>query len=70
MLRTGAGPKMFVGERVRRLREQQRISQAALARAVGLSPSYLSQIECEQRPLPRPIMHRLAEHLNVQLTVF
>ena len=70
MLRTGAGPKMFAGERIRRLREQHRISQAALARAIGLSPSYLSQIECDQRPLPRPVMHRLAEYLDVQLTVF
>ena len=70
MLRTGAGPKMFVGERVRRLREQQRISQGALARAIAVSPSYMSQIECDQRPLPRPVMHRLAEHLGVSLTVF
>ena len=70
MLRTGAEPKMFVGERVRRLREQQQISQAALARAIGLSPSYLSQIECDQRPLPRPVMHRLAAHLKVRVTVF
>ena len=70
MLRTGARPKLFVGERIRRLREARRISQAALARAIGLSPSYLSQIECDQRPLPRPVMHRLAEHLDVELSVF
>ncbi len=70
MLRTGAAPRLFVGERVRRLREQHRISQAALARSVDLSPSYLSQIECDQRPLPRRIMHRLAEHLGVSVSAF
>ncbi len=70
MLRTGSGPKLFAGERIRRLREQRRISQAALARGIGLSPSYLSQIECDQRPLPRPVMRRLAEHLGVQVTLF
>ena len=68
MLRTGAVPKLFAGERLRRLREQHRMSQAALARLVGLSPSYLSQIECDQRPLPRRIMHRLAEHLGVAVS--
>ena len=70
MLRTGSGPKLYVGERVRRLREQRRISQAALARGIGLSPSYLSQIECDQRPLPRPVMHRMAEHLGVPVATF
>ncbi len=70
MLRTGAGPKLYVGERVRRLREQRRISQAALARGIGLSPSYLSQIECDQRPLPRPVLHRMAEHLGVPVSTF
>ncbi len=70
MLRTGAAPKLYAGERLRRLRTQRRISQAALARSIGLSPSYLSQIECDQRPLPRPVLHRVAEHLGVPASAF
>ena len=70
MLRTGAAPRLFVGERLRRLREQHGISQAALARSIGLSPSYLSQIECDQRPLPRRVLHRLAAHLGVSASAF
>ncbi len=70
MLRTHAAPKMFAGERVRRLREQHQTSQAATARAIGLSPSYLSQIECNQRPLTRPVMYRLASYLKVPLSAF
>ncbi len=70
MLRTGAAPRLFVGGRLRRLREQHRISQAALARSIGLSPSYLSQIECDQRPLPRRVMHRLAERLGISVSAF
>ena len=70
MLRTGAAPKVFAGERLRRLREQRHISQAALARQVGLSSSYLSQIECNQRPLPRRVMHLLAKRLDVSVSAF
>ena len=70
MLRTGAAPKLFAGERLRRLRGQHRLSQVALARSIGLSPSYLSQIECDQRPLPRRIMHLLAERLGVCISAF
>ncbi len=70
MLRTGAAPKLFAGERLRRLREQHQLSQAALARSIGLSPSYLSQIECDQRPLPRRVMHLLAEQLAVSVSTF
>ena len=70
MLRTNAPRRLFVGERLRRLREQHRISQAALARSINLSPSYLSQIECDQRPLPRRILHCLAERLGVSVSAF
>ena len=36
--------KTFMGVRLRRLREERGMTQAALARALDLSPSYLNQI--------------------------
>ncbi len=46
------------------------MSQAALSRAVGISPSYLNQIERDQRPLPRTVLHRLCDVLGVGIEHF
>ena len=62
--------KLFAGERVRRLREGAGLNQAAIARALNLSPSYLNQIEHNQRPLPRPVMRRLCERFGVGIGYF
>jgi XRE family transcriptional regulator, fatty acid utilization regulator len=51
--------KMFVGAQVRRAREERGLTQAALARLAGISPSYLNQIERDQRPLTVPVLLRL-----------
>jgi len=40
------------GEKLRALREKKGISQAALAKAVGVSPAYLSALEHGQRGKP------------------
>lgn len=53
--------KLFVGPRVRRLREQQGWSQALLAERLALSLSYVSQIENNQRPVTAPVLLKLAE---------
>lgn len=61
--------KAYLGVRLRRLREERGITQAALARALELSPSYLNQIEQNQRPLTVPVLLKLnaAFGLDVQL---
>lgn len=51
--------KMFVGAQVRRAREERGLTQAALARLIAISPSYLNQIERDQRPLTVPVLLRL-----------
>jgi predicted transcriptional regulator/transcriptional regulator with XRE-family HTH domain len=51
--------KMFVGAQVRRAREERGLTQAALARLIGISSSYLNQIERDQRPLTVPVLLRL-----------
>lgn len=57
--------KIFAGERLRRLRSRHGMRQAALARELGLSPSYLSQIEADERPLPASVIERLAARFGV-----
>ncbi len=62
--------KLFAGQRLRRLRESAGESQAALARGLAVSPSYLNQIERDQRPLPRRVLQRICEHFAIGLDYF
>lgn len=48
-----------LGVRLQRLRERHALSQAALARSLGISASYLNQIERNQRPLTLAVRLRL-----------
>ncbi len=56
-----ADRKLFAGHAVRRLRRQMGLTQAAMAEALGVSPSYLNLVERNQRPLSASLMLRLAE---------
>ncbi|MBQ5459475.1 MAG: helix-turn-helix transcriptional regulator, partial [Rhodocyclaceae bacterium] len=51
--------KNFMGIRLRRLRAQRGMSQSALAQALELSPSYVNQMEQNQRPLTAAVLLRL-----------
>lgn len=62
--------KLFAGSRVRRLRESRAMGQADLARAIGVSPSYLNQIEHDRRPLSAAILLRLTEVMGVEVDAF
>ncbi|MDH0863164.1 short-chain fatty acyl-CoA regulator family protein [Mitsuaria sp. GD03876] len=59
----GPGPsrKLFIGPRIRRLREQMQWNQAELASRLALSLSYVSQIETNQRPVTASVLIKLAE---------
>lgn len=57
--------KTYAGARLRRLREERRLSQAELARALAISPSYLNQMEHDSRPLTVPVLLRLTETFGV-----
>lgn len=59
-----------MGVRLRALREQRNMTQAALAQALKLSPSYLNQMENNQRPLSVPVLLRLQSSLGVDLQFF
>uniref|UniRef100_A0AAU2VFQ9 Short-chain fatty acyl-CoA regulator family protein n=1 Tax=Streptomyces sp. NBC_00003 TaxID=2903608 RepID=A0AAU2VFQ9_9ACTN len=57
--------KTYAGARLRRLREERRMSQAELARVLAISPSYLNQMEHDSRPLTVPVLLRLTETFGV-----
>jgi predicted transcriptional regulator/transcriptional regulator with XRE-family HTH domain len=62
--------KAYAGARLRRLREERGLSQAALARLLDISPSYLNQLEHDARPLTVPVLLRLTEALGVEAGYF
>ncbi|MBZ3901878.1 MULTISPECIES: short-chain fatty acyl-CoA regulator family protein [Streptomyces] len=62
--------KTYAGTRLRRLREDRRMSQAEMARVLGISPSYLNQMEHDSRPLTVPVLLRLTEAFGVDAGFF
>lgn len=62
--------KLFLGSKIRRLREQYPLTQAELAVRLGLSASYLNQIENDQRPLTVQVLLKLGGVFDIDLTHF
>ncbi|MCP3729024.1 short-chain fatty acyl-CoA regulator family protein [Sphingomonas sp. MG17] len=58
--------RLFAGARVRDLRKRLAIPQAAMAQRLGVSVSYLSQIENEERPLTPPVLIALTREFPEQ----
>jgi predicted transcriptional regulator/DNA-binding XRE family transcriptional regulator len=56
-----------LGAKVRALRRRRGLTQAQLADRLGISASYLNLIEHDKRPLPAPLLIRLAEVLSLDL---
>lgn len=62
--------RTYAGARLRRLREERRMTQAGLARLLAISPSYLNQLEHDSRPLTVPVLLRLTEAFGVDAAFF
>jgi predicted transcriptional regulator/transcriptional regulator with XRE-family HTH domain len=62
---SGHAGKTHSGARLRRLREEQKISQAALARRLDLSTSYVNQLENDHRPLTVPVLMALRREFDL-----
>jgi len=62
--------KFFAGTQIRRLREAHTLTQGAFAERLGISTSYLNQIENNQRPLSASVLLSLAQSFSVDLTEF
>ncbi len=62
--------KTFMGVRLRKLRSERGMTQIALANALGLSPSYLNQLEQNQRPLTVSVLLKISKALGVDVQQF
>ncbi len=62
--------KIFVGPKIRQLREAGSLNQGAFAERLGISASYLNQIENNQRPLTAQVMVALAQTFSIDVAAF
>ncbi|MBN3454043.1 DUF2083 domain-containing protein [Mycobacterium sp. DSM 3803] len=62
--------RTFAGARLRRLRDERGLTQVALARALGLSTSYVNQLENDQRPITVPVLLALADRFDLPTHYF
>ncbi|MEH3137189.1 MAG: short-chain fatty acyl-CoA regulator family protein [Mycolicibacterium neoaurum] len=62
--------KTFAGARLRRLRDEKGLTQVALARALGLSTSYVNQLENDQRPITVPVLLALSDRFDLPTHYF
>lgn len=62
--------KAFMGVRLKRLREERHLTQQSLANALGISLSYLNQIENNQRPLTVAVLLRLNSAFGADVQLF
>lgn len=65
-----ASPKLFIGRKIRDLREANKATQAAFAHKLGISTSYLNQIENNQRAVSASVLLSLAETFRIDISAF
>ena len=59
-----------LGAKVRALRRRKGLTQVRLAERLGISASYLNLIEHNRRPLPAPLLIKLAQQFQLDLSEF
>ena len=60
----------MLGGKVRALRRRESMTQGQLAERLGISPSYLNLIENNRRPLTAPMLIKLAQLFELDLSTF
>ena len=60
--------KLFIGRKVRDLRDANKATQAQFAERIGISTSYLNQIENNQRPVSAAVLVSLAEKFDINMS--
>src|SRR6478752_3385058 len=60
----------YVGGRLRQLREERKLNQVEFAQALGISPSYLNQLEHNARPLTVPVLLKISDIFGVDGSFF
>lgn len=56
-----------IGGKLRRLRQERRLTQVQMAEALEISPSYLNLLESNQRPVTVRVLLQLAERFQIDL---
>jgi predicted transcriptional regulator/transcriptional regulator with XRE-family HTH domain len=56
-----------IGGKLRRLRQDRRLTQIQMAEALNISPSYLNLLESNQRPVTVRVLLKLAEKFQIDL---
>jgi predicted transcriptional regulator/DNA-binding XRE family transcriptional regulator len=64
-----AARKTFLGQKIRRLRQERGLSQQQMAAELGISASYLNLIEHDERPVTVSLLLKLGETYGVDLNV-
>ena len=59
--------KLFIGVHIRRIREQNHLAQNAFAERLGISHSYLNQLENNQRPVSASVLVKLTEKFSLNI---
>ncbi len=59
--------KLYIGRKIREIREQHRATQSGFAERLGISTSYLNQIENNQRPVSAAVLLALAENYQIDI---
>ena len=62
--------KLLIGRTIRKIRNDADLTQAAFAERLGISTSYLNQIENNQRHLSASVLLSLAENFSIDITSF
>ncbi len=65
-----APSKLFIGRKVRELREANKATQAVFAEKLGISTSYLNQIENNQRAVSASVLLSLVETFRIDISAF
>src|SRR5258706_8402238 len=69
-MQTAAKQPLRLGGKVRRLRQDARLTQAQMAEQLAISPSYLNLIEHNQRPVTVALLLKLAQNFGIDLQRF
>lgn len=59
---------MTTGERIKKLRKKRRLTQSELAKEIGISRSYMSEIESDKRNMSIKTLTKIATGLDISLS--
>jgi len=65
--KTKTAKKVFAGAKLRALRQNNQLTQSQMASRLGVSTSYVNQIENNQRPLSAALIISLVEEFNLNI---